>query len=73
MEKHGQGLVDLLEIYHARQVRDDLVQQLRRLRQSQQLPLCEHARRKEVRRHYEMLLSSITDLLRQLGDEVPSG
>ena len=69
MEHNQNGLVDLLEIYHARQLRDDILAQLRRLRSGQhQLPLHEVARHKEVVRYYEALLLTVADMLQQLGD-----
>ena len=69
MEQNHHGLVDLLEIYHARQLRDDILAQLRRLRSGrQQLPLHEIARHKEVVRYYEALLLTVADMLQQLGD-----
>ena len=70
MEQNQQGLVDLLEIYHARQMRDQIILQLRRLRSStDQLPLHEQARRREVRGYYEALLLTVAELQHQMGDE----
>ncbi len=70
MEQNQQGLVDLLEIYHARQVRDQIVAQLRRLRtSSDQLSLHEQSRRREVRGYYEALLLTVAELQQQMGDE----
>jgi hypothetical protein len=70
MEQYQQGQVDLLEIYHARQLRDDIISQLRRLRTSQQLPIQEYLRRKEIRGYYEALLLTVAELLQQMGDEI---
>jgi hypothetical protein len=70
MEQNQQGLVDLLEIYHARQLRDQIITQLRRLRAStDQVPLHEQARRREVRGYYEALLLTVAELQHQMGDE----
>lgn len=70
MEQNQQGLVDLLEIYHARQLRDQIISQLRRLRAStDQVPLYEQARRREVRGYYEALLLTVAELQHQMGDE----
>lgn len=70
MEQNQQGLVDLLEIYHARQLRDQIILQLRRLRRSSdQVPPHEQARRREVRGYYEALLLTVAELQHQMGDE----
>lgn len=70
MEQNQQGLVDLLEIYHARQLRDQIILQLRRLRSSAPpLPLHEQARRREVRGYYEALLLTVAELQQQMGDD----
>lgn len=74
MPHNDQGLVDLLEIYHARQVRDQLLAQLRRLREDDPLnPFQDEGRRREVRGHYEDMLLIAADLLGGLGDELPLG
>ncbi|NOX51650.1 MAG: hypothetical protein GXP16_14130 [Gammaproteobacteria bacterium] len=70
MEQNQQGLIDLLEVFHARQLRDDILGQLRRLRSStQQLPMVEPGRKQEIRRYYEALLLTVAELLHQLGDD----
>ena len=70
MEQNQQGSVDLLEIYHARQLRDQIIVQLRRLRSSaDQFPPCERGRRREVRGYYEALLLTVAELQHQMGDE----
>jgi len=67
-----QGLVDILEIYHARQIRDDLLANLRRLRQDNPLdPFQDPLRREETRSYYEAMLITIVDMLHGLGDEAP--
>ncbi len=69
MEQNQQGLVDLLEIYHARQLRDQIIMQLRRLREStSHLSLHEQARRRDVRGYYEALLLTVAELQHQMGD-----
>lgn len=74
MPHNDQGLVDLLEIYHARQVRDQLLAQLRRLREDDPLnPFQDEGRRREVRGRYEDMLLITADLLGGLGDELPLG
>lgn len=75
MEKNQQCSVDLLEIYHARQVRDQIISQLRRLRSSQnqqQLPfhdLQDSTQQREVRGYYEALLLTVAELLHLIGDD----
>ena len=70
MEDNQEGLADLLEIYHARQMRDHIIGQLRRLRGTvEHLPLHERARRREVRGYYEALLLTVAELQHQMGDE----
>jgi hypothetical protein len=67
-----QGLVDILEIYHARQLRDDLLTNLRRMRQDNPLdPFQDPLRREETRSYYEAMLLTICELLHGLGDEAP--
>lgn len=71
MAQDEQGMVDLLEIYHARQLQNHIVQQLRRLRKdSQHLPLDDLNRKREVVRYYEALLLTVDELLHQMGDKV---
>jgi hypothetical protein len=74
MPYNDQGLVDLLEIYHARQVRDQLLEQLRRLRvHDPSNPFHDPARRDETRSYYEAMLLTVAELLGGLGDELPLG
>lgn len=69
MEQFQKGMVDILEIYHARQVRDGILAQLKRLRsQHQHLPIHEVSRHKEVVRYYEALLLTVAEMLQQMGD-----
>ena len=70
MEQHQQGTVDLLEIYHARKMRDQIIAELRRLRAStDQLTLHDQVRRREVRGYYEALLLTVAELQHQMGDK----
>ncbi|MFU8817604.1 MAG: hypothetical protein ACNA7W_19840 [Pseudomonadales bacterium] len=74
MPYNDQGLVDLLEIYHARQLRDRLLEQLRRLRvHDPSNPYQDVARRREARCHYETMLFTVAELLSGLGDDSPLG
>ncbi len=74
MPHNDQGLVDLLEIYHARQVRDQLLSQLRRLRAHDPLnPFQDELRRRELRGYYETMLLTVAEMLGGLGDELPLG
>ena len=69
MEQYRTGLVDLLEIYHARQLQDQILSQLRRLRASnQEVSLRELSKRREVIGYYEALLLTVADMRHQLGD-----
>ena len=71
---NDQGLVDLLEIYHARQVRDQLLEQLKRLRVHDPLnPFQDELRRRETQSYYEAMLLTVAELLSNLGDELPLG
>ncbi len=70
MDQNQDGLIDLLEIYHARKMRDLIIAQLRRLRASaDHLSLSERVRRREVRGYYEALLLTVAELQHQMGDE----
>ena len=72
MSQNDQGLVDLLEIYHARRLRDDILTNLRRLRvDNPQNPFQDHARKRETRGYYETMLLAAAELLRGLGDDLP--
>lgn len=70
MEQNREDTVDLLEIYHARQVRDVIISQLRRLRgRAEYLPEPEQMRRQEVRGYYEALLLTVAELQHHMGDK----
>jgi hypothetical protein len=74
MPHNDQGLVDLLEIYHARQVRDQILEQLRRLRVRDPLnPFQDEIRRGEMQSYYEAMLVTVAELLGGLGDDMPLG
>lgn len=74
MPHNDQGLVDLLEIYHARQVRDLILGQLRRLRVHDPLnPFQDEVRRREMQSYYEAMLLTVAELLGGLGDDMPLG
>lgn len=74
MPHNDQGLVDLLEIYHARKVRDQILDQLRRLRVNDPLnPFQDEVRRREMQSYYEAMLLTVAELLGTLGDEMPLG
>ena len=69
MEQNQQGLVDLLEIYHARQTQAHILAQLKRLRcANQELPLADLPRKREVIGYYEALLLTLAELQHALGD-----
>lgn len=68
------GMIDLLEIYHARKIQQHIVLQLRRLRNdSQLLPLEDIARKRAVVQYYEAMLITVDELLHQIGDRVLVG
>lgn len=69
MEQNQEGHVDLIEIYHARRMRDDIITQLRRLRESHDVGVLDFAHRHEAQRYYEALLLTVVELLHQMGDE----
>ena len=70
MDQNQEGCVDLLEIYHARQMHADIRRQISRLRRVDPYnPLADYVRRRETRSYYEAMLLAITELLKSLGDE----
>lgn len=72
MSQNDQGLIDLLEIYHARKLRDDILTNLRRLRvDNPQNPFQDHTRKRDTRGYYEAMLLAAAELLRGLGDDLP--
>jgi hypothetical protein len=67
--RHQNGMVDLLEIYHARSLRNHLVRELARLDSEDALPPGhDPARRAEIREFYETMLITSGGLLYTLGD-----
>ena len=69
MEQNQQGLVDLLEIYHARQTQAHILAQLKRLRSAnQELPISELPRKREIISYYEALLLTLAELQHTIGD-----
>ena len=71
MEQHKQGLVDLMEIYHARQLRDQILTQLKRVTaDNQQLALQDIGKKRELAGYYQALLITTVELLQQIGDVV---
>jgi hypothetical protein len=69
MSDHSPEPIDLIEIYHARQLRNLITEQLRRLAHDDGVAtMLDHERRHEVREHYTALLIGTDELLRNLGD-----
>lgn len=67
--RHQNGMVDLLEIYHARSLRSHLLRELARLDSEDALPPGhDPARRAEIREFYETMLITSGGLLYTLGD-----
>ena len=63
------NVVDILEIYHARQLRSQLLLQLRRLHSdTQQIPFAELAHKKKAVQYYEAMLLTVVELLQQMGE-----
>lgn len=74
MAQNQEGTVDLLEIYHARQMRAEIVSQIRRLRRPDPAnPLIDYVRRRETRSYYEAMLLATVELLKSLGDRPEQG
>ena len=72
MPDHEQGMIDILEIYHARRARDEILTNLRRLRTHNPLdPFQDPIRRQETRAYYEAMLLTVAELLDLLGDDAP--
>jgi hypothetical protein len=69
MSRDRHGMVDLLEIYHARSLRNLLVRELARLDSQDSVPPGhDPARRAEIREFYESMLITSGGLLYSLGD-----
>ena len=72
MADHEQGTIDILEIYHARRVRAELIGNLRRLRVPNPLdPHRDPIRLRELRTYYEAMFFTVEELLQGLGDDSP--
>ena len=70
MSPNQNEMVDLLEIYHARSVRDHLRRELSRLRSDEHcLPGHDPQRRAEIRDFYQSMLITSAGLLYNLGDQ----
>lgn len=68
--RQHQQLIDVLEIYYARQVRQDTLRQVRRLRhEADQIVALDPARKREIKSYYDAMLFTADELLRYLGDE----
>jgi hypothetical protein len=69
MSRDRHGMVDLLEIYHARSLRNLLMRELARLDSHDSVPPGDDpARRAEIREFYESMLITSGGLLYSLGD-----
>jgi len=70
MSPYSNQLVDLLEIYHARSLRDRLRRELARLDSDDGvLPGSDPQRRAEIREFYAAMLATSHGLLFSLGDD----
>lgn len=65
-------LIDVLEIYYARQLRRSLAQHVKRLNdESEGIIAVDPLRKREARSYYDAMLFTADELLRMLGDEPP--
>ncbi|MGA1373049.1 MAG: hypothetical protein ACO3Z6_15795 [Pseudomonadales bacterium] len=72
MKERVQGMVDLLEIYHARRLRDQVIAQLKRLADAEMSGQVADARvLRHAGRYYEAALVTVASLLDSLGDRSP--
>ena len=72
MLERDQGVVDLLEIFHGRQVRDQIIAQLRRLASAEARgEAVDDATTRQAARYYEAMLITVAELLDALGDRWP--
>jgi len=72
MRNREQGLVDLLEIFHGRQLRDQIIAQLKRLGTAEaQGRVVDDAVTRKAARYYEAMLITMAELLDELGDRRP--
>jgi hypothetical protein len=69
IHENQQRQVDLLEVYHARELRTVLLREIRRLRDDERfLPGNGPARRRNIAAFYENMLLDCSHLLDYLGD-----
>jgi hypothetical protein len=72
MREREVSVVDLLEIFHARQLRDQIIVQLQRLSNAEAHGLVvDQAMTARAARYYEAALITIAELLDDLGDRRP--
>jgi len=72
MQERVKGMVDLLEIYHARRLRDQVIGQLKRLADAETAGQVSDARvLRHAARYYEAALVTVAALLDSLGDRRP--
>ena len=72
MRKDDQGAVDLLEIFHARRIRDHILAQLKRLADAEaQGAVTDSALLRKASRYYEAMLVTVARFLEELGDRRP--
>jgi len=72
MRNRDQGVVDILEIFHGRQLRDQIIAQLKRLDRAGPSGETRHdPLRRKASQYYEAMLITMADLLGELGDRRP--
>ena len=72
MLKRDQGAVDLLEIFHARQLRDQIIAHLKRLANAEAHgQILDDGVTRKAARYYEAALITVAELLEGLGDRRP--
>ncbi len=72
MSYHQHQTIDLLEIYHARTLRELLMRQIQRLSYDDTwVPGFDPSRRQDLRDQYAGMLGAAEELLRNLGDDLP--
>jgi hypothetical protein len=72
MRNRDQGFVDILEIFHGRQLRDQIIAQLKRLDGADASLEARHDPvRRKASAYYEAMLITMAELLGELGDRRP--
>ena len=72
MREREQGVIDLLEIFHARQLRDQIIAQLKRIANAEvNGAIVDDGVARKAARYYEAALITIAELLDELGDRRP--